>query len=84
MSKKLVRTQILLDPMIVNKVKLKLKKLPKKISLAEYIRNLMRENIENEEDSKTKKYKLLLSKAGFLNVKTNGNEAADHNDIYNI
>jgi len=82
MNTKLVRTQILLDPVVLSKVKLKLKN--RKVSLAYYIRQLLEENLNLQTENIENKYQKLLSSQGFFSSSDNGLEALNYNDIYKI
>jgi len=89
MPTKLVRKQLLLDPQDLFCVEQIIKNQPKYTSLSQFVRELLKQKIQEKENQqekdkqKSKKAKL-LAMAGCIKTNGDGFEAINHNDIYKI
>lgn len=83
--KKLIRTQLFLDPEIINLIKLRSGD-SDKLSLGQYVRNAIKFYYTAEVSEAQKRRQKRLSLAGKINSKNISNEldAQNHNDIYRI
>jgi hypothetical protein len=81
---KLVRKQLLLDQQDLFYVEQILKEQPEYISLSQYVRELLKKQIQEKIKTKNSKKAKLLAMAGCIKTNGNGFEAVNHNDIYKI
>jgi hypothetical protein len=84
MPSKLVRKQLLLDPEDLFYVEQIIKKQSKYTSLSQYVRELLKKQIQENSQPKSNRKQKMLDLAGSVSPATNShpNSAANHNDIY--